>query len=373
MNVRFVRHAAKPCKDAARIAAVNFCRAHGGKRQPDGGGVKTIFALLLPLIVLQTVSAAPLRVQATPILLDPAAPQRTRFGALTFLSGFRLRATDKRFGGLSGLTVKPDGSMLFTVSDRGHAISARLLHDRQGRLIGLRDWAIEALQTPQGKAVDAGLRDAEAIEQDAEGAFLVAFEGLHRIWRYPSLTARPQRIVTPPDLQQAPLNGGAEAMTMLPDGRLLVLTERYKNPDGTLRGWLIKGERYVTLSYVVSNGFRPTDLAVLRQDVVVLERHYLSFLGASVRLQRVSGDRLQAGSRLQGQELLHLQSPLNIDNFEGLAVWDSEPFGVLIYLISDDNFSPLQQTLLLQFRLDAASPSPVQHRAPSSSLPQRGS
>ena len=315
----------------------------------------TVIALHPNRIPMRTVHAEPLHVQTTPIVLDPAAPQRTHFGAMTFLSGFKLRASDKRFGGLSGLAIKPDGSMLYSVSDRGHAISVRLIHDQQGRLIALRDWTIEALQTPQGNALSGDLIDAEAIERGPDGSFLVAFERLHRIWRYASLTARPHLVATPPDLQQAPSNGGIEAMTILPDGRLLVLTERYKRPGGMLKGWLIEGDHFMSLSYAVTNSFRPTDLAVLQQDVLVLECHYLSIFGASVRIQRISGDSLKAGSSLQGQELLRLQSPLNIDNFEGLAVFESEPFGILLYLISDDNFSPFQRTLLLQFRLDATA------------------
>lgn len=45
--------------------------------------------------------------------------------------------------------------------------------------------------------------------------------------------------------------------------------------------------------------------------------------------------------------------PLVIDNFEGLAVRELPRGGLLLYLISDDNFNFFQQTLLLQFRLDA--------------------
>jgi hypothetical protein len=299
------------------------------------------------------VAAEPLRVDATPIPLHPDAPQQTRFGDMTFLSGFKLRSTDKRFGGLSGLTLTPDGSTMFSVSDRGYGISAHLIHDHQGRLTGLQDWTIDALQTPQGKPVNGPLRDAEAIELLPNGSFLVAFEGLHRIWHYSNLTARPHPLVTPPDLQQAPQNGGVEAMTALPDGRILVLTERYKHAAGLLKGWLINGERYDALTYKVTNSFKPTDLAVLRRDVLVLERHYLSFFGASVRILRITGEQIGAASPLQGKELLRLQSPLTIDNFEGLAVSDCKPFGVLIYLISDDNYSPFQRTLLLQFRLTA--------------------
>ncbi len=43
----------------------------------------------------------------------------------------------------------------------------------------------------------------------------------------------------------------------------------------------------------------------------------------------------------------------DIDNMEGLAVHRTDAGDIILTLISDDNFSPLQRTLLLQFRLVA--------------------
>ncbi len=318
--------------------------------------VLIFFVWLCSLITSHVVEAESIIVRATPINLDRDRPDRTRFGAMTFLNGFKLSSIDKRFGGLSGLAMQPDGSVLYVVSDRGHALSVRLKHDQHRRLVGFRDWTITPLMTPGGGVVGDKLRDAEALVRKADGSFLIAFEGLHRIWHYPDLVSVPHPILTPPELQHAPRNGGAEAMTMLPDGRLLVLTEGYKNAHGGYKSWIIHRDRFFPLSYVQTNGFKPTDLAVLKQDVLLLERHYLAFFGVSVRIRHIAGNHIQAGAHLRGREVLHLQSPLTIDNFEGIAVEDSKRFGTLIYLISDDNFSPLQRTLLLQFRLESDRP-----------------
>ena len=40
-----------------------------------------------------------------------------------------------------------------------------------------------------------------------------------------------------------------------------------------------------------------------------------------------------------------------IDNFEGMAVHRAADGALVLTLISDDNFSPLQRTLLLQFTM----------------------
>lgn len=323
------------------------------------GGNRVVFVFFIWLCRLVTphiAEAASIVVKATAINLDIDHPERTRFGAMTFLNGFKLSSSDKRFGGLSGLALQPDGSVLYMVSDRGNAFAVRLKHDQQRRLVGFGDWTITPLMTPAGGIVDHQQRDAEALERMANGSFLIAFEGLHRIWHYSDLSSMPHAIPTPPELQRAPRNGGAEAMAVLPDGRLLVLTEAYKTGHGGYHGWIIDGKRFSPLSYVASNGFKPTDMAVLQQDVLLLERHYLAFFGVSARIRQIAGHHIKAGAELRGREVLHLQSPLMIDNFEGIAVESSKRFGTLIYLISDDNFNPLQRTLLLQFRLETAQP-----------------
>ncbi|MDB5421700.1 MAG: hypothetical protein JWR59_1647, partial [Brevundimonas sp.] len=46
---------------------------------------------------------------------------------------------------------------------------------------------------------------------------------------------------------------------------------------------------------------------------------------------------------------MELRGPLTVDNFEGLAAVPKPDGGVRFYLISDDNFSSAQRTLLLAF------------------------
>jgi len=56
------------------------------------------------------------------------------------------------------------------------------------------------------------------------------------------------------------------------------------------------------------------------------------------------------GARLNGEELAVIEDPLPIDNFEGVAARAAPDGSVLIYILSDDNFSAMERTLLLQFR-----------------------
>lgn len=318
----------------------------------------TALCLFLALTTGSRVSATPLVVVAEPITLDPTAPARTRFGDLTFLCGYQLRSEEPRFGGLSGLALDPTGNMLYAISDHGFGLSARLFHDADGRLVYLDRWEIVPLLPPVTQVSDHGQLDAEALVREPDGSFLVAFEQIHRIWRYPpssiAFTMPPQPLPVPNELTRAPANRGIEAMTRLLDGQLLVLTEAFKNRDGSCKGWIIGSKQVAPVSYRPTDGYLPTDLATLANgDLLLLERRYRPLVGVAVRLRRIAGASVQAGARLEGEVIVHLERPLMVDNFEGLAVHEDAEMGTLLYLISDENYNPFQRTLLLQFRLES--------------------
>jgi len=297
-------------------------------------------------------------VELLPIELDTRNPERKEFGSLILLSAFQLRSRDSRFGGLSGLSVG-DGR-LYAVSDRGYWASARMVIGSDGRLMDLVEWEIKTLLSPEGTPVSGLFTDAEALARAPDGSFLVAFEQVHRIWRYPPPPANfhspPVLFAIPPEAAKAPTNGGLEGITFLPDGRLLALTEEFQNADGSFKGWLIDNGRFAELSYLPSDGFYVTDCAALSSgDVIVLERRYQLFGSWGARLKLVRAKSLRPEAKLIGEELLRLDPPLAVDNFEGVAVQEDPLNGTMIYVVSDDNFHPFQRTLLLQFHMAKAS------------------
>jgi hypothetical protein len=209
----------------------------------------------------QVSSNSPL-VELTPIDVDPKHPERKNFGALTLLSAFHLRSKDNRFGGISGLSIGTDGK-LYAISDRGYWLSAKMETDQNGALVNLVDWQIAPILATTNTPVTGALADAEALTQTGDGSFLVAFEGAHRIWRYSpppeTFQSIPVPVPIPASLAGAPSNGGIEGLAPLPDGRLLVLTEEFENPDGSFKGWIIDNRRFAELSYVPDRGCRVTD------------------------------------------------------------------------------------------------------------------
>lgn len=330
------------------------------KEQKDASVLPIILLVAVLLLVsslhptaAQTASRD-LLVEWVPVDVDAKRPERTDFGSLTLLSAFHLESKDKRFGGLSGLSIGNDGK-LYAVSDRGYWLSAKMLADENGALTNLTDWQIAPILTPAKTPVTGRLRDAEALTQTRDGSFLVGFEGVHRIWRYSAppntFTSTPIAVPIPSVIVRAPGNGGIEGLTTLPDGRLLVLTEQFANPDGSFKGWLLDQDQSAELSYVPAEGFRVTDCAALDNgDVLVLERRYVPFGILSARVTLVKFNSLQPGAKLAGKELLKLEQPLATENFESIAAHQTSR-GTMIFMVSDDNYSSLQQTLLLQFLL----------------------
>ena len=78
---------------------------------------------------------SPQLVELLPIELDSRNPQQKEFGRLEFLNGFQLRSRDRRFGGLSGLTIGADGR-LYAVSDAGYWVSAQMIIRFGGQTTG---------------------------------------------------------------------------------------------------------------------------------------------------------------------------------------------------------------------------------------------
>lgn len=294
--------------------------------------------------------AGPLSVTMLPVKVTRGGAPR--IGALTLLAAYELRSEHPRFGGLSSLALSGDGRTLVLLSDRGHWLSARLVLAPNGALRSLKDWQIQPIRDASGAAVQRPWHDAEAIARAPDGAWLIGFEWNHRIWRYPRglLGSRPVSLRLPPALREAPGNGSLEAIAALPDGRLLFICEHFMNQDGTHRGWIGKDGALRPLSYVAEEGFAPTDLAVVpgSGDVLVLERAFSVLRGNRARILRLRAMDLRPGARLQGEELARLEPPMRVDNFEGLAVQRHATGALLVYLVSDDNFSVLQRTLLYQ-------------------------
>lgn len=70
-----------------------------------------------------------------------------------------------------------------------------------------------------------------------------------------------------------------------------------------------------------------------------------------MRIRRLALSQVKPGALLDGPELIFADMGFQIDNMEGLAVHRAATGELVLTLISDDNFSPIQRNILLQFTL----------------------
>ena len=85
-------------------------------------------------------------------------------------------------------------------------------------------------------------------------------------------------------------------------------------------------------------------------DLLLLERQFGLFTGFRTRIRRIAADALRPDASVSGPVLFESGASHEIDNTEGLAVHRQDGETILS-LISDDNFSSLQRTVLVEFAL----------------------
>jgi hypothetical protein len=286
--------------------------------------------------------------------LDPGDPAHVKVGALTFLGGLSLSSSDGAFGGFSSMSVNGDRFTL--LSDGGNIV--RFTLDRQFR-VSAPDFA--DLPAGPGLGWTKSDRDSESMAVDpASGAVWVGFERANEIWRYgPGLTA-PAAHIAPPAMAGWAENGGAESLVRLRDGRFLVIaeTDRRRHSGGARNALMFSGDPVAgtgtgfRFGYLPPDGFDPSDAVELPDGrVLVLNRRIALPFTWSAKLTLIDPKAMKPGAILRGQEIATLGPPLNVDNFEGLAV-TKEGDATILWMVSDDNQLILQRTLLMKFRLN---------------------
>jgi hypothetical protein len=320
-----------------------------------------------PLTVLERPTAT--TVTAIPIDFDRDNPGRKEFGKLIFRAGLNLYAKSSYFGGYSALAIDPSGRTLLAVSDAATWLRATLDYDGR-KLKGLSDVVLGPILGADGRPLrDDRERDAEGmtlIDGDMQqGTAYVSFERRHRIARY-SFTAErfgppTGTIPLPAGAKALSSNRGLEAMAVIRTGKLkgtlVAFAEGLADKSGNLQGWLIGGPSPGGILLKRLGGFDITDAAALPDGgIVVLERRFRFSEGIKMRIRRVAANELKRGALIKGEVLLETDDSLNIDNMEAIAAHRASSGETVLTLMSDDNFSALQRTLIMQFTLPETKP-----------------
>ncbi|WBO22405.1 esterase-like activity of phytase family protein [Sphingomonas abietis] len=301
----------------------------------------------LPFVV----RSAPQGVVATPVPLSPGDPGRTHVGQLRYLGGWVLKGSDRRFGGISSMTIE-DGH--FTMLSDGGVVT-RFRFDGSGPVSDYRMSELPDGPGDKSRKVD---RDSESSTYDpVSGHVWAGFETTNQIWRYTRGFATADGHVAPKLMADWPGNLGAEAMVRLHDGRFLVFAETKTCKDGSHVALLFAGDPVEHpdaqgFCYKGPPNFAPTDAAELPDGrVIVLHRRFGVTAGFAAAVTVIDPKAIvPGGAPIEGKLLATIAPPLTVDNMEALAIVPG-PNGPVLWIASDDNYFFLERTLLMAFAL----------------------
>ena len=314
------------------------------------------------------VAAAPamaqgrIEVHATPIpFFDYSNHELRRFGKLEFRGGLQLTSPSKAFGGLSSLIMERDGSHFLSATDNGRWLRGRITYSGSAPS-GIVDAEMAPMLGADGKRLAArGWWDTESLAKDDAGNVYVGIERVHRVVKFDfgknGFRARGVPIAVPPEFKSMPLNQSIEALAVAPQshplaGSLIVISEADLDAAGNIKAWLLGGPSPGAFAVKRTDDFDVTDCALLPDgDLLILERRISWLRGPAARIRRIAAGAVRPGAIVDGEQLLYADVKQQFDNFEGLGVHRTAKGETVLTIISDDNFSALQRTLLMQFTL----------------------
>jgi hypothetical protein len=301
---------------------------------------------------------------------DSVLPDKLNSEFITYKGGLEIiHPQNEKFGGFSALWISPEGKKILAFSDftsvkeefadslRAHWYEFVPLYDKNmqiksislsnsGRILspeGIPVSEIESVAVHDNTlyiAKDNGKKQANTIlkakvsEFDKDGDIRVS-----------------SHVIPIPNF---PKNSkeGFEAMTALPDGRLLLIHEE-KGKNGFRNTWLInpKDTTFEQKLYKLNEGAAKGMTTLKNNDVLIIEKQfdkgYTKIAVSYLKYKELKNDSLEAAALLRAESFC-------LDNFEGIASF-SRKGKEYFFIITDNNGDwqkpGRQKTLLLLFEI----------------------
>ncbi|WP_300544691.1 esterase-like activity of phytase family protein [Maricaulis sp.] len=292
---------------------------------------------------------------ATPVPLYPDTPGRDDLDGLRYLGGLEIAHEDDRFGGLSALEVTPDGTRILALSDSAWWVTATLDWSGTGRLSGLDDLDIQPVLGPDGDHLEGRQGDSEGLAPIRDGRHAVSFEREHRVLAYdlgPDWTQAgsvlPEVLQSPPGADALADNRGLEALATIGPNRLLAGIEYPRSVNLRHELWEAMPGSWRRLDLMLDPGFGLTGMTSHAGRLYLLTRFYSPDYGNRIIIRHMPEAVLARPGPARPERLATLGAQHSVDNFEGIAAFTRNGETILL-IVSDDNYSNRQRTLLLAF------------------------
>jgi hypothetical protein len=302
-----------------------------------------------------------IEVKARPIAsFDPRDRSHVRFGSLEYRSGLVLTSAFPGFGGLSAIRLDAKGERFISLSDKGSWFTGRILYSGRA-MVGLDQVEAAPMLAADGKPITArGWYDSESLALDGSIAY-VGLERVNQVLRFDFskgfTRALGEVVPLPPAAKKLPNNRGLEALVFVPKGlplagTLIAMSERGLDRDGNLVAFLVGGPSPGQFDIRRTESFDISDAVLLPSgDLLVLERKFSLVSGIGIRIRRIPLAAIAPGALVDGPAIFMADLGEEIDNMEGIDAHVTEQGETVLTMVSDDNFSLIQRTLLLQFTL----------------------
>lgn len=284
-----------------------------------------------------------LEMTATPVELGEALEPARHLPGARFAGGWELTSPDPGFGGLSGLGVFRSGNLL-AVSDEGAFVWITLEDGAPARA------SIAPMRGADGAVISGKRRtDAEGLAL-RDGLALVSFERDHRILAFDlegcGANARGAAVAETgarlpgmdPPMRE---NGGMEGLGLTEAGLLIAAIE---TGDDSLPLAQIDeaGGVQVMDRFDARGSLALTGLDLIDRRGFAVLRDFTRGYGNDIEVITFGPNELP-------RTLVRLDPSLTVDNFEAIAADRLEDGTLRLWLLSDDNFSARQRTLLFAF------------------------
>lgn len=321
-----------------------------------------VIAMLALLVGCSTGDeGGPADIHATVISTFRPGSQETQFGALEFIGGLELSSDDALLGAISAIRFRPDQRHFVSVLDTGHWLTGAIERDDKGRLKGITEARIMPMIDRYG-GTDAGkgAMDAEGLALRGDHV-LVSYEQYHRVDAYPDPgfeTSSPDDTI--PILiprRQLRANRSLEALMIAPQssplaGAAVIVAEDSLNDEGNMLAAILDGPLQGRFTVRHYDGFDVSDGVFLPDgDLLLLERRFGLAHGLGMRIRRIAGADIKPDALVDGTVIFEASTREQIDNMEGIDVFRAADGTLHLILVSDDNHSILQRSLMLEFRL----------------------